>query len=102
MGPLGIVVLLAGLNDGSRMGETTEPMQIQAFITELAVEALDVGVLRRLAGCDEIEGNAMRIRPGVQRLAGKLRPIVNGDPLGRAVPADELVKEAGHFARSGC
>src|SRR5262249_15989261 len=89
-------------NECSRLGEAPEPVEIQAVIAELAVEARARGMLRRLAGFDAIEGDAMSRGPGVQRLASKLRPVVASDLLGRAKPAEELVKDAGRgLARQG-
>ena len=78
------------------MGETAKPVQIQAFIAKLAIEALDVGVLGRFAWLDEVQGDAMRVRPRVQHLPGKLGAIVDGDLFGRAMPGDELVEDARH------
>ena len=35
------------------MCKAREPVLVQAFVTELAVERLDVGILRRLAGLNQ-------------------------------------------------
>ena len=47
-----------------------EPVLIEALIAELAVEALDVRVLRRLARFDQPQLDPMPIGPGIERLPG--------------------------------
>jgi hypothetical protein len=68
VGSLGIIVLLPGVDDGSGMCKAAEPMEIQALITKLTVEALDMGILRRLAGFDEIEGDTVHIGSSIEDL----------------------------------
>ena len=46
--PLRVVALPPVLNDAPGVGETAEPMDVQAFVTELAVGALEVTVLHGL------------------------------------------------------
>lgn len=48
------VVVMAPVADlFAGVPQRPEPVQVQAFIPELAVEALDEGILDRLAGLDE-------------------------------------------------
>ena len=58
-----------------RMGvvEAEEVVLVQALVAEAAVEALDVGVLHRLAGIDPGQVEASRPCPCVARDAGELR-----------------------------
>ena len=42
-------------DDRGGMGEAYEPVLVQAFISEAAVEGLDIGVLVRFAGFDLFE-----------------------------------------------
>lgn len=70
-------------------------MQIAAFIAELAIEALDGGVLGGLAGFDEIEGDTVGVGPGVEGLAGKLWAVVDSDLFGSAIVAGKLVEHTG-------
>ncbi len=53
-------------NDRTRLFERRKPIEVQAFFAQAAVKALDVGVLRRLAGIDEVQFNAMIRRPTIQ------------------------------------
>ena len=89
---LGVVRLLPRLDDCSRVGETAEPMQIQALITKLAVEAFTVGILGGFARFDAVERDAVRIRPGVQDAPSNLWTRVDRALLGRALGGDELVE----------
>lgn len=59
------------------LGQRCEPVLVEAFIAELAVEALDVAVLHGLAGFDQDVFDAMLLRPGDEGAAGEFRTIVN-------------------------
>lgn len=50
-----IVVLSPCLDDRAGMAQGLEPVRVQAFVPELAIEALDVGALRRLARLDQFQ-----------------------------------------------
>lgn len=62
----GVVIDPPVFNDLLRFADAGEPMLVQAFFAVPPVEAFDVGVLRRLAGVDEIELNAMIVSPSNQ------------------------------------
>ena len=63
------------------LGERGEVMLVQALVPQLAVETLDEAVLDRMAGPDEIEPNALRARPLIERQADELGPVVAHDCL---------------------
>ena len=48
-----------GFDDDLGFGARAEPPDVQVFVAELAVEALDVGVLHRLVGLDEAQLDAV-------------------------------------------
>jgi len=54
MGPDGIVVDTPSLDDPARLGKREEGVLIEAFIAQPSVEALDEGILDRLARCDVV------------------------------------------------
>jgi hypothetical protein len=56
-----------------------EPVLIEAFIAKPAIEALDIGVLDRLARSNECEPCRSLVRPGIERLALELGAVVHGD-----------------------
>ena len=47
----------------SRVLNDHKPVSIQAFSSELAIEALDEGVAGRLARMEEVQGHALGIKP---------------------------------------
>jgi hypothetical protein len=49
-----VVVLAVVLDDRARLGEVREPVLVQALVPAAAVEAVDAGGLRRLAGLDVV------------------------------------------------
>ena len=63
------------------MPQGSEPAKVQAFITELAAEALREGILDGLARFDESETNTGSLRPVEHRFARAFRPFVEDDPL---------------------
>lgn len=69
--PVGRVIL--------NLGDRIEEVVAKLVVAHGAVEALDVGVLLRLAGLDVIEANAVFLRPLGQRLTDIFGPIVAAD-----------------------
>ena len=55
-----VVVDAPFLDDVSGMPEAHEPVGIEALVPQPAVEALDIGILDRLPGPDEIELHPFR------------------------------------------
>jgi len=58
-----------------RILQVGEPVLVEALVTQLAFEALDVGVLDRLPGPDELQLDPALVRP-----ASSARPT-NSGPL---------------------
>ena len=67
MRPLFVVVDTPLLDDSACLFERCEPMQVQAFFTQAAVEAFDIRVLRRLSGIDEVKLDTVIRRPSIER-----------------------------------
>jgi hypothetical protein len=57
-------------------------MLIQAFVPHTPVERFDECVVHRLPRPAEDELRVVVMRPGIERFALELRPVVDGDPLG--------------------
>src|SRR5262245_54001777 len=72
MRSMAVVVDPPSLDLPSCIGKVNEPILVQALVAKLPVEALDEGVLDRLAGTDEVQLDSRTIGPGVERLAGEL------------------------------
>lgn len=68
------------------MRETCEPVLIEAFIAELAVERLDIRVLRRLARLTQFQHHAIGVGPLVESSTRKLRSLVRSHRVVRVAP----------------
>lgn len=60
-----------------------EPMRVQAFVTELAVEGFDEAVVGRLARPREIQHNALLVSPDIEIAGDKFRSLVNAQTRSR-------------------
>ena len=70
-----IVILAPDFNFLACVTQAGEPVGIQAFVSQPAVEALHVGVLDRLARLDKLQSHSAFFTPGRQRPSAKLRPF---------------------------
>ena len=61
-----------------------EPMGVQAFTSELAVEGFDEAVVGRLAWPREVQHDALLVSPDIEIAGDELRPLVDADRLGIA------------------
>src|SRR3546814_4500834 len=84
MWPLFIVVSTPSLQLFRRIGKVQEPMGVQAFRPQPAVERLDERVVGRLAGAREVEDDAALISPEIEIAGDELRALLHTDRLGIA------------------
>lgn len=75
--------------------QAQEPVLFEAAVPELAVEALDERVLRRLARLDEGQRHLPLTRPEEHRLAGQLRPVIADNRGRQRALLRDLVQEPG-------
>ncbi len=80
---------------GSRVSQAGEDLLVQEFIPQAAVEALDEGVLGRLAGLDIVPRDAAIALPAEHRPTGQLGAVVAHDGLGPAIEPDHGIKLPG-------
>ena len=66
MGPGLIVVVPPVFNHHPGVSQVQEPVTVQALIPELAIETLDVSVLRRFARCNKVQPYPAVLGPGGQ------------------------------------
>src|SRR5690606_36246723 len=92
---LGVVLEAPTLDNRTGVGQVHKPMLVQAFVAQPAVEALDVGVLHRLARADERQAYALRVGPRIQDAALELAPVVDGDGLRQSAQFGEPVERCG-------
>ena len=89
-----IVLLAPEADDLSGMSDVFEPVLVQAFVTQLTIEAFNVAVLHGLAGVYEYVIDLLGIRPLIHRVAGELRTVVTEDFLRHPVKQDSFVQKA--------
>lgn len=73
-----------------------EPVFVEAFVAELAVEALDAGVLGGLAWLDQQQLHAVGDGPLVEGSSGELRPLIGPDHGRIAAEAAHHFQDVGH------
>lgn len=74
-----------------------EPVCVQAFRPELAVEAFDESVLLRLAGGDVVPVEAGRLNPPQYFHAGEFRAVIGGDCVGCSLRGDAGTNDLRRF-----
>ena len=89
MRPHLVVVLPPRLDHNLRLGPGAEPFEAQAFVAELAVEALRGPILPGLARIDQRGLDTLVDDPLQQRSGDELRPIVRTQIERRAARRDE-------------
>src|ERR1700691_603296 len=79
---LHVIVVMPPLRDlGLRRPHRREPLDVEAFVAESAVEALDEPVLHRPSRADEAELYTGLNGPGFQRSAGELTAIIQSNAV---------------------
>ena len=73
-----------------------QPVHVEALVAEVAVEALDMGVVDRLAGADEVEFHARAAGPSVDGLADELGAVVANNSRGLATMCSQQVELSGN------
>ena len=76
-----VVVSALILNLRSCVVKAHEPVRIQAFAPELAVEGFDERIVRRLSGSPEVKGDTVRVGPEIEIAGDELASLVNADRL---------------------
>jgi len=76
-----VVALTPSLAFSARFVEAEEPVHVQTFSAELAVQAFDEGVVRRLAGPTEVERllSLTCPLPGGERNSTETAPTIRAD-----------------------
>jgi hypothetical protein len=78
-----VLVLPPGLQSLPRLVQRSKLVHVQALVTQPTVERLDVCVLGRLAGPDEVELYAPQLTPLVQHFGREFRSVVDSYRVGQ-------------------
>ena len=73
------------------MLDAVKTMHIQPFMSDRSFEALDVGILGRLAGLDLQQRDLLLICPADQSLADVFRPVIATQSQRFPAPLDNLL-----------
>ena len=82
MGPDFVVVSTPILHFLPCVVKAQEPVRVQAFASELAVEGFDEAVVGRLARPREVENDALLVSPQIKIPGDKLRALIDTDGFG--------------------
>ena len=77
-----------------------EPMSVQAFAAELAVERLDERIIRWLAGPREVEGHTIRVGPEIEIARHELAALVDPNGLRIANLSADPFRSPDHILRT--
>ena len=90
MRPLVVVVPAPALGDNVRFQHRPEGFQVEALVTEVAVETFAKRILPGRTGINVVGVYGLVVQPGHHGLGDKLRPIVTAHEGGRPAPAGRL------------
>jgi hypothetical protein len=95
---LGFIVISPPLfNPLPGIGHREEPLCVQAFGPQAAVERLNVGTIRGRSGSGEVDLHPVQIRPLVQHSVGKSWAIVHPQALRPAAAPGDLIERLHHL-----
>ena len=91
------VVVCAPLSDAfSGLWQGLKPLLVQALVTKLAIEALDVAVLHGPSWLNQDVAHAMRRCPSHESATGELRAIVCAYSQRITPEGRRLIEQTGH------
>jgi hypothetical protein len=73
--------------------EVREPVLVETFFPDTAVEALQKRILSRLPGLDEMKLDVILVRPDIQRTTGKFRAIIADQNLGETAGLLQAIQD---------
>lgn len=79
------------------VGQRQEPVLVDAFRANLAVEGFDEAIVGRLSRPREVECDTVRISPKVECLTDELWPVVDANGLRHAVLDADALKGGDHI-----
>lgn len=91
VGPVGVVFVAPVLEDGAGFGDVGEVLNVEALVSEAAVEGLDEGCFPRRAVFDVGGLGAPDAAPVPQRLGGEFGAVVHAQMRRRSPPGDEAL-----------
>lgn len=96
MGAEVVIVLQPALGCLPDLVQRVEQVRVEHMLSEGAVEALNEGVLRRLARLDVDELDALHPAPLLRQRGNKLRPVVHPDAPWLLPPFNQVIQHPHH------
>src|SRR5438132_1029607 len=93
-----IVILPPSFDLSSCITQTGEPVRVQTFIPQPAVEAFYVRVLYGLSRLNKLQSHSAFFAPGPQCPTAKLRPVVQNDGFRQSALARNPIQHASRSA----
>lgn len=91
-----VVVLPPSFDLPPSIAETGQPVRVQTFVAQPAVEAFDVGILRGLAWLDELQLYPALFAPSGKRTSAKLRSVVHHNRLRQSALTRHPIQHTAH------
>ena len=80
------------------MSQVVEVVIVETFVTKLPVKALDVGVLRGLACCDQLETDTRTVGPAVEGAASEFGSLICANGPWQTAELTNRLQNAGYVA----
>jgi len=94
-----IVIVPPRAQDGASLSKRGEQRLVEQFVAQAGIEALDEGILLRLAGRDVMPLDPRLLRPAQDRQAGEFGAIVGNTHRRPAAPGNDGLKFA-HYPQT--
>ena len=92
-----VVELAPLLDEHSGFPQISEPLPVQALVSQLSVEALNEPVVPGSAWRNERRADPLVAKPAHDRASGELRPLVRTDEGGLAIQAHQPREHEDHI-----
>ena len=99
MRALAVVVDAPFFDFDASTSERRETRLRKTLVAEVAIERLDVGILSRLPGLDEIQLHAVRVRPLLERYRNEFRPVIDAKALRKSVKPNQFIEDSDDAGR---
>jgi len=97
MRPVVIIIQPPSIDNISRLGEIQEQLTIEALISKLAVEALDVSIFPGTARLDEQCSDILLLQPPLDGLRRELRTVIAANVIRATTQLEQVPKNFNHI-----
>jgi hypothetical protein len=98
VGPFFVVIPLPSFDFVTGIVQAEEPVFVEAFLPESAMERLDINVVCRLPRTREVQSDVVPVSLEIDVLRDKLGAVVHPDPPRSSVILHDLLQDRDHLA----